>query len=144
MSELHTAGRGVEANPWHADAIEAGAEHAEPEEPREPEELGEPENREAPQEPEAPEEPEGDPDGDGDGPDPGRAFLGDVFSKLRDTIAGPREPAEGPVDRYATVGPTGLRRNGDPGNRCDPLRVRHTSGAPGRTAHPAVRRSAQA
>ncbi|MGW2018294.1 C2 family cysteine protease [Streptomyces sp. NPDC001927] len=100
MSELHTADRAAEADPRSAASIEVGTEHAEPEEPGEPEELGDPEDRE---EPEAPEEPEDDPDRADGGPDPERAFLGDVFSKLRDTIAGPREPAEGPVDRYATV-----------------------------------------
>ncbi|MFF9914537.1 C2 family cysteine protease [Streptomyces sp. NPDC013457] len=103
MGELHTADGGAEANPLPADAIENRMEHAEPEEPGELDSPGDPDDREVPEEPEAPEEPEDDPDAADDGPEPERAFLGDVFSKLRDTLAGPREPAEGPVDRYATV-----------------------------------------
>nr|BBA84057.1 hypothetical protein [Streptomyces lavendulae] len=38
-----------------------------------------------------------------DGPPPERAPLWDGYAKLRDAVLGPREPAESPVDLYATV-----------------------------------------
>ncbi|KIF05837.1 hypothetical protein PL81_10915 [Streptomyces sp. RSD-27] len=38
-----------------------------------------------------------------DGPPHERAPLGDIYSKLRDSVLAPREPTEGSVDLYATV-----------------------------------------
>ncbi|MFJ8162354.1 C2 family cysteine protease [Streptomyces sp. NPDC096136] len=38
-----------------------------------------------------------------DGPPPEGAPLGDIYSKLRDAVLTPREPAEGSLDLYATV-----------------------------------------
>ncbi|MFG2643765.1 C2 family cysteine protease [Streptomyces sp. NPDC048370] len=130
MSELGTAERGTETKAPETpplpdaafeapDAGEEPVEPGEPDEPGEPEGPGEPERPADPEEPDAPEEPEAqgepaEPEADADpadngrdtaeaGPEPERAFLGDVFSKLRDTVAGLREPADGPVDRYTTV-----------------------------------------
>ncbi|MGW6567320.1 C2 family cysteine protease [Streptomyces sp. NPDC054975] len=122
MSELHTTDGDVEAPPLPDAAPElpdTGDEPDEPqqpeeawepeyadrsgtpEEPREPREPGEPEEPQEPDEPEQPEDPEA--DAAEDRQDPERAFLGDVFAKLRDTLAGSREPAEAPADLYATV-----------------------------------------
>lgn len=93
MSELGTAERGAEAKAPLPDRVsEAPDTGHEPEAPEEPEAPDGPEQPDDLVEPEEPGEPELE-----------RAFLGDAFSKLRDTLVGPREPAEGPVDRYAVV-----------------------------------------
>ncbi|MEU9702327.1 C2 family cysteine protease [Streptomyces sp. NPDC047981] len=101
MSELGAAERGAETKAPLPDAVSKAPDAGdEPEAPEEPEAPQAPDGPEQPDDLVEPEEP-GEPD---DEPAPERAFLGDAFSKLRDTLVGPREPAEGPVDRYAVVG----------------------------------------